>query len=121
MSVRDSKEFGGTYLALRFYYYYNMDAGAPAKHKFSISPAEATAALGSSVQFHARQDDNQEDVAVTWNITGCNDCGTMSATGLYTAPLKLPNSPKVKISAKRISNFLPDTVQATVTVIAAEP
>jgi hypothetical protein len=86
-----------------------------------ISPAEATAAVGSFVQFHARLDESKEDVAVTWNIIGCNDCGTISATGLYTAPLKLPNPPQVKISATRISNFLPDTVQATVTVVAPEP
>ena len=61
---------------------------------FSISPAEAAVAAGSSVQLRALE--NYKDTTVTWSIVDCNsDCGTISDTGLYTAPPKVPNPSKV--------------------------
>src|SRR5262249_5410078 len=87
------KEFAGQSLALRFYFYYNIDADMTG---FSISPVEATIAVGSSLQFRALE--NYKDTTVTWSIVDCNsDCGTISVTGLYTAPPKIPNPSKVKI------------------------
>jgi hypothetical protein len=106
------KEFGGNHLALRFYYYYNI---APV----SISPAEATALVESSVQFHALQ--NEKDATVTWSIQNCDDgCGTISDTGVYTAPAKIPSAHKVTISGSLTSD--PGIRgQATVTVVAPGP
>jgi TonB family protein len=109
-------QFTGHYLGLRLHFYYNTEAKKPG---FSISPVESTVAVSSSVQFRAAE--NEKDAAVTWSITACNDsCGTIFPTGLYTAPPKIPNPPKVGICAKLVSN--PDyNVGATVTVIEPKP
>jgi TonB family protein len=110
------KEFSRPYLALRFRFVYDH---GPKKPGFSISPVEATVAIGSSVQFRA--DENDQTASVSWRITGCNeDCGTISLTGLYTASSKVANPSKVTVTANLISN--PDyVVQATVTVVAPRP
>jgi TonB family protein len=106
-------EFKGSYLGLRFSYYYNLNVdGTPV---FRISPVESTVAAGSSVQFKAVE--NDKDAAVTWSIVACDDtCGTISSAGLYTAPPKIPNPSKVRIRATIIltSNR---TAETTVTVV----
>jgi hypothetical protein len=66
------------------------------------------------MQFRAVE--NDKDAAVTWSIIACDDaCGTISAAGLYTAPLKIPPS-KVRIGVRLVSshNY---SAEATVTVI----
>jgi len=65
--------------------------------------------------------ENYKDTTVTWSIVDCNsDCGTISSTGLYTAPPKLPKLQNVKINAERTSS--PHyNVAATVTVVASGP
>ena len=106
------KEFNGPYLGLRFCFFYNL---GPKKPGFRVSPVEVTVQPGSSVQFNAFDDD--KEAAVTWSIAYCNrDCGTISATGLYTAPPFItPTPPKVTILAELASNHEYRT-GATVTV-----
>jgi hypothetical protein len=82
----------------------------------SISPFEATADVGASVQFHVLE--NGKDATATWSIEACNsDCGKISSTGLYMAPSKVPNPPKVRIKAK-LTNKPDFSVAGTVIVIA---
>ena len=90
------------------------DFSRPSLAGFIISPLESTVAVGSTMQFRAVE--NDKDAAVTWSIIACDDaCGTLSAAGLYTAPLKIPPS-KVRIGARLVSsqNY---SAEATVTVI----
>jgi len=69
----------------------------------AVSPASATVQAGiGSVQFSATVT-NGSSSAVLWqvgNVAGGNSVlGTISATGLYTAPIAVPNSGTVTVSA----------------------
>jgi hypothetical protein len=109
------KEFNGPYLGLRFCFSYNL---GPKKPGFRVSPVEVTVQPGSSVQFHAF--DDEKEATATWSIAYCNqDCGTISATGLYTAPASIiPTPPKVTIVAKLTGN---DEYSTGATVTVAKP
>src|ERR1019366_2357812 len=92
------KEFPGQLLGLRFYFFYNLspDIGIS---PISISPsADVRAPAGSTLQFSA-SGKGTTDTSVTWSVSGpgCSKstCGTISDTGLYTAPLDVPNPPTV--------------------------
>lgn len=109
------KEFNGPYLGLRFCFSYNL---SPKRPGFRVSPVEVTVQPGSSVQFHAF--DDEKEATATWSIAYCNqDCGTISATGLYTAPPSIiPIPPKVTILAKLTGN---DEYSTGATVTVAKP
>ena len=71
--------------------------------RHSMSPANATVALGATQQFTASG-------ATSWSATA----GTISSTGLYMAPAKMPSSPTVTVTATG-SGF---SANATVTLTA---
>jgi len=66
----------------------------------SVLPSSATVALNGTQQFVAQANPNSP---VTWTVTGngCAGaaCGTVSSTGLYTAPAALPNPTTVTVRA----------------------
>ena len=68
----------------------------------TISPATANVQEGGTQQFTATVA-NTSDTGVTWqvnNITGGNSAvGTISSTGLYTAPAAIPSPASVTITA----------------------
>jgi hypothetical protein len=83
----------------------------------AVSPASATAQAGiGSVQFSAMVS-NGSNSAVLWkigNVAGGNSLvGTISANGLYTAPLAVPNSSTVTVSA--VSQGAVGTATVTIT------
>jgi hypothetical protein len=87
----------------------------------SITPASAVVLLGNTQAFTASVM-NSENASVTWGINGVSDgnasLGTITAAGVYTAPVDLPAGrlPTVKIGA--ISQADPSqsaSSQATVT------
>jgi hypothetical protein len=93
-------EFPGQRLGLRFYFFYNL---SPDISPISISPcADVRVPAGSTLQFSA-SGKGITDTSVTWGVSGpgCSKsaCGTISDTGLYTAPVNVPNPPTVIVEA----------------------
>ncbi len=87
-------EFPGNTLGLRFAFYYNLQATY-----ISISPcADVRVPAGSTRQFSAS---GKGITSVTWSVSGsgCSKsaCGTISDTGLYTAPVNIPAPPMVVV------------------------
>ncbi len=74
----------------------------------TVSPASATVQTGGVRQFTATVSPSGANQAVTWSLsgTGCTgaSCGTIDATGKYTAPATAPNPPTVTVSATSVVN-----------------
>src|SRR5947207_3612510 len=68
----------------------------------TVSPATASVVLGNAQTFAATVT-NTADTAVSWNVNGVPggnpSTGTISATGVYTAPADLPSSVTAQITA----------------------
>jgi TonB family protein len=117
------KEFPGQLLGLRFYFFYNLspDIGIS---PISISPsADVRVPAGSTLQFSA-SGKGTTDTSVTWSVSGpgCSKstCGTISDTGLYTAPLDVPNPPTVNVEATSQID-MSVTGKSKLTVVQASP
>ena len=121
-------EFQGQTLGLRFYYFYNpernLDNLGPVETGISISPSvDVRVVAGSMLQFSA-SGKGITDTSVRWTVSGvgCSKsaCGTISLTGLYAAPLNIPNPPTVWVEAASIadSNI---RGHSTITVVQANP
>jgi len=108
------REFNGPYLGLRFSYICNPTV--------SISPRGVKVPIGASQQFSATVKATG-DATVNWSINGkgCigTACGTVSATGLYTAPATLPDPPSVTVTATLASDP-GETATATVEIAKHE-
>lgn len=72
----------------------------------TISPTTTIVALGGKQQFQVAVT-GSANKAVTWSVsgTGCSGtaCGTISSTGLYTAPASLPSPPTVIVKATSVA------------------
>ncbi|NTV79808.1 MAG: hypothetical protein HGA24_00065 [Candidatus Aminicenantes bacterium] len=68
----------------------------------TVSPPDSLVAAGGTRQFTASVQ-NVVDNSVTWAVSGSgctgSECGTISDTGLYTAPAVVPAAPAVLITA----------------------
>ena len=68
----------------------------------TISPTTATVKTGGQQQFTATVTGTKNQ-AVTWSVSGAGcagtGCGTVTSTGLYTAPGTVPNPPTVNVTA----------------------
>ena len=68
----------------------------------SVSPSSPTVPTNATQQFAATVT-GTSNAAVSWSVsgTGCtgSTCGTINATGLYTAPDDLPSPPTVTVTA----------------------
>ena len=68
----------------------------------SVSPSNSSVGVGGKEQFTATVT-GTSNTAVTWSLsgTGCTStlCGTISSSGLYTAPTASPNPPFVTVTA----------------------
>lgn len=87
-----------------------------------ISPATANVQEGAQQQFTAMVS-NTSDTAVTWqvnSVTGGNTTvGTIDSSGLYTAPLVIPNPASVTITAFITDNTsISGTAIATITAVS---
>jgi hypothetical protein len=85
----------------------------------TVSPASPNVAVGQMDQFTATVT-GTSDTAVTWSVMGGAANGTISATGLYTAPAAVPNPPNVTVVATSQANAA-KSGSAMVTVMAASP
>jgi hypothetical protein len=68
----------------------------------SVSPPTATVPLNATQQFTATVSGTSNNL-VNWSVSGAgctgNGCGTISASGLYTAPGTIPTPPTVTVTA----------------------
>ena len=85
----------------------------------SVSPSSVTVIAGGVQQFTATLTPSGANQALTWSVsgTGCTgaNCGTISSTGMYTAPANVPNPPTVTITATLVADSA-KSGSATVTV-----
>lgn len=80
----------------------------------SIAPNSVNLVVGTTLQFTATVSDTFNQ-AVTWSVVGSSANGTISATGVYTAPGSVPSPPQVTIMA--VSQKDPTkSASATVTI-----
>jgi TonB family protein len=135
------REFPCQYVALQFHFYYNPEKGNFDRLKQSsaerqllpcitssirmmegaeiaVSPPSAQVTEGASQQFSATTT-GATNSAVSWIVRGegCNasDCGTISSNGLYIAPARIPNPPKVTVTAAMADD--PEKFDSAVVVI----
>jgi uncharacterized protein (TIGR03437 family) len=80
---------------------------SPASVGISLSPAAATVRAASTQQFTATVT-GSANTAVTWSVNqiagGNADAGTISATGLYTAPTSVPANNTVTVRAVSVAD-----------------
>ena len=87
----------------------------------TVTPASISLVTGSTQQFNASVV-GTSNTAVTWNAqgTGCSGaaCGTISGTGLYTAPSAIPSPANLTVTAT--SSADPSkTSSSSVTIVAS--
>jgi hypothetical protein len=87
----------------------------------SVSPNNATVAVGSSQQFSASVT-GPSNPAVTWTVTGAGctgaSCGTISASGFYIPPASVPSPATVTVKATSVADPT-KSASATATIAAA--
>ena len=95
----------------------NSTAPLPTSHnQLTISPSNAILVSGAKQQFTATVS-NTSNSAVTWRASS----GTITPTGLFTAPAVTANT-RVTVSATSIEEArLPDDIRAAVSIVTIEP
>jgi hypothetical protein len=93
---------------------------SPASVAVSLSPAAATVSAASTQQFTATVT-GSVNTAVAWSVNqiagGNADAGTISATGLYTAPTSVPATSTVTVRAVSAADTT-KAASATVMIVA---
>ena len=89
----------------------------------TVLPASATVQTGSAQQFTATVTPSGTNQSVNWSVSGegCTDadCGTIDASGKYTAPENMPSPPTVTVTATSEADST-KAAAATVTLIIGE-
>jgi uncharacterized protein YjdB len=81
-----------------------------------LSPTSVNVRAGTSYQFRATVYTSSTNKSVTWSVSPA--IGTISATGLYTAPSSLPNGRPVNVKVRATSNANPNvSVEAVVSLL----
>jgi hypothetical protein len=87
----------------------------------TISPATSKVATDSHQQFTATVT-GATNTAVSWTVTGSGctgaTCGTISSSGLYTAPSAIPSPAQVSVTATSVAN---STKSATASITIVPP
>ena len=75
--------------------------------EITVTPADPTVGVGRSLKFTAAVQ-NADDPRVVWTVTGAgctgSGCGTVSDTGLFSAPTLVPTVPTVTITAASVED-----------------
>jgi len=86
---------------------YSLQIDPPLTIAVKVSPATPQIRDGGSQQFSAAVN-GSSNTAVTWSVNGVaggnSSSGTISATGIYTAPANLPNPNTVKVTATSVAD-----------------
>src|ERR1700688_2792323 len=80
----------------------------------SVSPSPVTISVGKTQQFTATITGTSNTV-VTWSVGGGAVNGTITSTGLYTAPAAVPNPPTATVTATSQADSS-KSASATVTI-----
>jgi Putative Ig domain len=87
----------------------------------TVSPNNSTVTAESTQQF-AGNVSGTSNTSVTWTVSGAGwaggACGTISASGLYVAPVSVPSSPVVTVTANSVVEPT-KSASASVTIVAA--
>jgi hypothetical protein len=86
----------------------------------NVSPGTATVRVAGGTQAFTATVTNSSNTAVTWQVNGVTGgnatVGTISTSGLYTAPATVPSSSTVLVKAiSQADNTRSDTAQVTLT------
>jgi uncharacterized protein (DUF1800 family) len=99
----------------------NLAITAPLPVLLNVSPTSATLLVNATQQFNATVT-NTSNTAVTWGVNGTPGgsaaTGTISSTGLYTAPTAVPSPANVTVTATSVAD---PTVSASATVTIQTP
>jgi N-acetylneuraminic acid mutarotase len=89
--------------------------------RVTLAPDAASVDRTESVQFHAMAHNSSDD-RVAWSLSGAgcsgDACGTLSDSGLYTAPENTPDPPTVTVTATSVADPS-KSASATVTIVDA--
>ncbi len=81
--------------------------GSSSTVSVGVSPAQVVLATGGQQQFSAKVT-GTSNTSVTWGVSGIgcvgSSCGSISASGLYTAPNSVPTSSAITITAVSVAN-----------------
>ncbi|NDQ56080.1 MAG: DUF4091 domain-containing protein [Acidipila sp.] len=69
----------------------------------TVSPAAVGVNINATQQFSATVT-NASNTSVTWSVSGTGNVGSISATGLYTAPASAPTPATVTVTATSVQN-----------------
>jgi len=83
----------------------------------SVAPPTASVGIGKTQQFTATVT-GASNSAVSWSVAGGASGGTITNSGMYTAPAAVPNPPQVKVTATSQADAT-KSASATVTVTTA--
>src|ERR1700686_2719051 len=83
----------------------------------TVTASKSTVVVGQTVTFTAAVT-GTSNTAVTWSVSGGASNGTISSTGVYTAPATVPNPPKVTVMATSQADPT-KSGSATVTVVSS--
>jgi hypothetical protein len=93
----------------------------PVNATVSVAPVGSTTPVGTTVQYTATVT-GTTNTAVTWSVNGVaggsSSVGTITASGLYTAPAALPNPTTVAITATSQANTA-DVASTTLTLTSS--
>ncbi len=86
----------------------------------TVSPSTASVSAGGGTQAFTATVENTSNTAVTWQVDGVtggnSTVGTISTSGLYTAPARVPSSATVTVTAKSDADTTrSDSAQVTIT------
>ncbi len=99
----------------------SVESGAPSGVQVSISPISVSLLTGATQQFTATVS-GSNDSSVSWSVNGIpggnSTVGTVSSSGLYTAPASTPQGGFVFVAAR---NAADSTVAGTATVAVGAP
>ena len=126
-------EFTGPYLGLRMTFRYNLDPIKPDQNQrvthlnqslTGISPLRLQVSAGTSAQFVPIPNGitDQTKFPTTWSVVGdcaAATCGTISESGMYTAPLTVPIHPIILVKAK--ADAVNESYSAVVTIVPSDP
>jgi hypothetical protein len=80
----------------------------PSDITVSLSPVPSSVELGALQSFHAAiTSSGKPDPAIRWSLSGAacpNSCGTVDASGNYSAPAILPSVPSVTLTATSVAD-----------------
>jgi len=121
------QHFAGPNLGLQIAFLYNPPLKGSSHSLAGITPPGVQVPAGTSVPFVPVVNGITEKpmkFRIRWSVfgQGCakSACGTISANGIYTAPLKVPENPTVTVKATAAADA-DETASAVVTILEPEP